>query len=211
VPAGINFDVVSPNIVQGDTPMTKPVEYAHINKAAKVVKDHAEEMWEEIEDGEMPPKNQMRELNSADKETLRNWLACGAPVIFAPIGGAGGTDYDSIYKGLTDQGCLACHGGTADAGGGFMIGMTACESYKNVFMKPAVTTIGQPPCASSGMQLVVPNAPDMSLLLKKVEGTQTCGAAMPLGTSGLGASNPTVMALRQWIMAGAPAPMNCTP
>jgi hypothetical protein len=76
-------------------------------------------------------------------------------------------------------------------------------------MKPAVTTIGQPPCASSGMQLVVPNQPDMSLLLKKVEGTQTCGAAMPLSTPGLGTGNATVMALRAWIMSGAPAPMNC--
>ena len=66
--------------------MTAPAEYARITKAAKVVQDHADEMWEEIQDGEMPPKNQMRSLSSDDKESLRNWLACGAPVIFAPVG-----------------------------------------------------------------------------------------------------------------------------
>ena len=201
VPAGLNFDVLP-----SDTSMP---ELARITKSAKVVKDHADEMWEEIQDGEMPPKNQGRSLSSDDKESLRNWLACGAPVIDAPVSVDTTSGYDGIYKGLTDQSCLSCHSGTADAGGGFMLGMTACESYKNIFMKPAITTVGTPACAASGLQLVVPNSPDTSLLLQKLEGMPKCGSPMPLGSMGLGASNATVMALRAWIMSGAPAPAGC--
>jgi hypothetical protein len=45
-------------------------------------------------------------------------------------------------------------------------------------------------------------------MLRKLEGTQTCGQPMPFGAA-LGASNPIVMDLRAWIAAGAPKPMGC--
>jgi hypothetical protein len=194
-PAGLNFDVL---------PMdTSLPELTRISNAAKVVHDKADSMWEEIDDGYMPPKNQGRMLSTTDKEALRNWLACGAPVIDAPV--AAGTDWTSIYASLTSNGCPACHGATP-VGNNFMFGPDACTAYKAVVNAPAAAG-GL--CAMSGLNLVVPMQPDMSLLLKKLEGTQPCGSAMPLGTAGLGPTNAGVMALRSWIMMGAPAPAGC--
>ena len=69
VPAGLNFDVLP-----SDTSMPRAVE--RITKSAKVVKDHADEMWGEIEDGEMPPKNQGRD---AELATTRRPCATGWP------------------------------------------------------------------------------------------------------------------------------------
>jgi hypothetical protein len=184
VPAGLNFDVPS------------------------VVHDWSQTMWDQIEDGNMPPKNQGRVLSVADKETLRNWLACGAPT--APTMGVT-ADWSSIYMSLigTTGNCLGCHGGDGSVGGGFALGMDPCTAYKNVVNAAAKTTIGVPSCAASGMKLVVPSQPDMSLLLEKLVGMPPCGSPMPLGSMGLGASNPTVMALRTWIMNGAQAPSGC--
>ena len=93
-------------------------------------------------------------------------------------------DWSSIYMGLTSSSCLGCHGGDGAVGGGFMLGMDACSSYHNVFNQAAKTTIGMPSCAASGMLLVVPNMPDASLLVKKLEGTQMCGSPTLAGHHG---------------------------
>lgn len=196
VPAGLNFDVLP-----SDTSMP---ELARITKSAKVVKDHADDMWEEMQDGEMPPKNQGRTLSSDDKEVLRNWLACGAPVIDAPVAAAAGADWTGIFSALEPM-CMACHSATP-AGNHLTLGPDACGAWKNIFMKPASS---MDLCASSGLNLVTPMQPDMSLIVKKLEGTQTCGSPMPCCAMALGASNPTVMALRSWIAAGAMPPAGC--
>jgi hypothetical protein len=205
-PAGLDFDVV---------PFDSSV--AEINKithGAKVVHDHRSAMWAQVEAGEMPPKGQTM-LNASDKESLRNWLACGAPVIAAPAVGPVSADWTAVYTSLATM-CTGCHGSQTyvGAGNGFQLGdanssvpATVCTAYHNVISKPAVTTMGM--CASSGLSLVVPGQPDNSLLLRKIEGTQPCGMAMPYGTSGLGPSSTTSMALRQWIMAGAVPPSGC--
>lgn len=199
-PAGLNFDVVP-----HDTSMP---EIARVTQGEKVVHDNIDTMWSMVDSGAMPPENQGRMFSAQDKETLRNWLACGAPVIKAPVQAT--ADWSSIYNGLTSNGCLACHGSASPVGDNFVLSMSAmdaCTAYKNIVSKPSITTQGG--CASSGLQVVVPGQPDMSLLVQKLEGTQTCGSAMPLGTTGLGPSNPTVMALRAWITNGAPPPAGC--
>ena len=49
---------------------------------------------------------------------------------------------------------------------------------------------------------VIPGNPDGSLLIHKLEGTQTLGQRMPLGGPFLDQS--TINVIRQWITAGAP-------
>ncbi|MFI5306704.1 MAG: hypothetical protein ACHQ53_05085 [Polyangiales bacterium] len=207
VPAGLNFDVV-PND-------TSQPELDKITRGIKVAADHRQAMWGEVESGYMPPKGGPA-LSAADKETLRNWLACGPNAIAAP-GGATGNDWGSIYATLGKT-CTVCHGTTTAmvSGNGFLLGdpdttnpVNVCAAYHNILNKKSVTTMGMPVnCASTNMALIVPGQPDMSLLLKKIEGTQPCGAGMPLGAP-LGPNNATTIAVRQWITAGAPPPAGC--
>jgi hypothetical protein len=186
-----------------------------------VVFDHRESMWGAIEGGSMPPGEPAAggELSAADKEVVRNWLACGAPVIATPQAGVSvGADWTAIYEafvgsGPSSLGCETCHGETtaATSGNGFKLGNTgdACAAYDRVVGAKAVTTSGMPvSCASTGQTVVVPNSADTSLLVSKLEGTQNCGLPMPFGNA-LGPTNPVVMDLRAWIMAGAQRPSNC--
>jgi mono/diheme cytochrome c family protein len=209
-PAGLDFDVVPPD--------TSLESLTRIERGAKHVHENIDEMWTMVDEGDMPPPNQGRVFTSQDKETLRNWLACGAPVIEAPISIGGGGDsgttpsWDQIYPALSMNQCLSCHssGAAKLAGDGFIFGDSgdACGAYRNIVNKKAVTASGG--CAAMNLTIITPNAPDMSLMLQKLEGTQPCGSPIPAGVA-LGASNPTVMALRAWIAGGAPPPAGCTP
>jgi hypothetical protein len=208
-PAGLDFDVVPL-----DTSMT---ELARIEHGAGRVHDNIDDIWEMVDSGDMPPTNQGRTFSSQDKETLRNWLACDAPVIEAPltIGGDSGTTpkWEDVYPVLSMT-CVACHSSAAGktAGNGFIFGDSgdACGAYKNIVNKKAVTTAGMPPCAPMDLTIITPSNPDASLMLQKVEGTQSCGSPMPAGVA-LGADNAAVKALRAWIAGGAPPPAGCTP
>ena len=203
VPAGLNFDVV-PND-------TSQPEVDRVTRGAKVVADHRDAMWGQVEAGYMPPKGQAP-LSAADKETMRNWLACGSPVIITPGAATVASDWNSIYQQLGKM-CTVCHG-TASAtslGMGFLLGdpdttnpTNICNAYHNILNKKSVT----PMCASTNLSLIVPGQPDSSLLLKKIEGTQPCGMGMPLGAP-LGPNNAITLAVRQWITAGALPPAGC--
>lgn len=209
-PAELDFDVVP---LAATTVEQASAETAKVRNGAAVVYDWREAMWGEIEDGHMPPPRPAGsgELNAMQKETVRNWLACGAEVIVTPQVIETTADWTSIYDALSGMGCGTCHGGAAAAGDGFMFGDAGdkCGSYARVVNAAAITDIGVPPCAGTG-QLVVPMNPDASILLQKLAGTPTCGAPMPLGSGmGLGPTNPIVQDLREWIMAGAPKPTDC--
>jgi hypothetical protein len=52
-----------------------------------------------------------------------------------------------------------------------------------------------------GMPLVMPNQPDMSLLLHKVSANPACGNRMPIGGKPL--SDAQLGMIRGWILAGA--------
>ena len=208
-PGSLDFDVVPNDMSEA--------ELARITRGAAHVHDNIDDMWEKVADGDMPPPNQGREFTNEDKETLRNWLACNAPVIATPLtvalpGGDAGTTapaFSDIFAALQTK-CLICHSSASGmlAGSGFIFGDTgdACGAYKNIVSKKSVTAM----CAPTGATVIVPGDPDTSLMVQKLEGTQTCGQAMPAGTA-LGAANPAVQALRAWIAAGAPAPSGCTP
>lgn len=207
-PAELNFDVVPGS--------TSAEEISKTREGASVVFDNRESMWAEIEGGSMPPGRPAAggELSATDKEVVRNWLACGAPVIATPAPVTSvGADWTAIYEafvGSSGLGCNACHGANPASGDGFMLGETgdACAAYNRVVNTLAVTDAGSPPCANTHT-LVVPNNPSASLLVSKLEGTQDCGASMPYLQPPLGPSHPVVMDLRAWIMAGAPKPAGC--
>jgi hypothetical protein len=163
----------------------------------------------------MPPKGEGGPLAATDKEKLRNWLACGAPMATGTAGTPmvdGGmpsaADWNTVYAGIKDT-CTACHSPSAAnaVGMGFSFGLNACDAYKAVVNKKSVT----PTCKAIGPTLVVPGQPTMSFMLQKVKGIQTCGASMPLGApTPFASTNPAVVAsLEAWITAGAIAPAGC--
>jgi len=197
-PAGLDFDVVPQD-------NTLP-QISKIMDGAAVVQDERENMWSLIDSGEMPPAPPagVGELSAADKEVVRNWLACGAPVIATPIAAPpGADDWTAIYTSLSGMGCQGCHG-PGSAMGSFLPAIgNACAAHGSV----VGATANGPKCGSTGMMLVQSGNPAASLLLQKLRGTQTCGDPMPLGGEPL----PSTMVdmIEQWIAAGAAAPPNC--
>lgn len=192
-PADLNFDVVGSDA-------------AMVDHAIATVNDWAEDMWEEIEEGAMPPPKPAGsgELSSADKEAVRNWLACGAPSI---KGSATSVTWDGIWTSLAGN-CTGCHSTTAGPtlGNGFVLGDDACTSYNNIVMQASLN-------AACGTR-VVPNNPTGSLLYQKITGTQPMGCGTPMPpfgmVMGLNDTEPDLVArIQQWIMSGAPKPAGC--
>jgi hypothetical protein len=199
-PADLDFDVLSSDV-------------GVLTSSSATVIDWAEDMWEEVEEGSMPPAKPAGsgELSGADKEKVRNWLACGAPVI-PPDTSAPTATWDSIWPQLASNGCTGCHSPEAPgAGQGFALaGPTdSCTSYNNIFEAMAITS----ECAAAGETIVKPGDPAGSLLYKKLTSTaeNVCGDPMPIPSAmGLIETRPElVAAIQQWIMSGAPKPTSC--
>jgi mono/diheme cytochrome c family protein len=194
-PAGLDFDLIPASASVQDS--------AKVLRSSAVVREWRDEMWDQLGSGDMPPEG-FGTLSSDDKETVRNWLACGAPVVVAPPAGTT-PDWTSIYA-LFEERCLACH--TAERstnGGGFVLGAMggACAALGNVVNAAAITER----CVGNGT-LVVPGDPDASLLLDKLSApTPRCGERMPLGMDPLSAAE--LAAIRSWIQAGAQPPEGC--
>jgi hypothetical protein len=201
-PADLNFDVVPQD--------TLFEELGKVQDGAAVVQDERENMWALIEDGEMPPKAPAGsgELGAADKEVVRNWLACGAPVIATPNAAPMNADaWTAIYTSLSGMGCQGCHGPMSAMGSFLPAPGDACAAYDLVV---GVAASG-PMCGNSAMMLVQPSMPAASLLLQKLRGTQTCGGPMPMGAPNpLAVDNPTLVdMIEQWITDGALEPERC--
>jgi hypothetical protein len=198
-PAGLNFDVV---------PMdNSTVEVARALRAGNNVHDEAEEMWALIEGGDMPPEGKRAALNGADKETVRNWLACGAEIVAAPAQtGPVPPDLPSIHAALSGMACQACHSTGMDNN---FLGGDVCQMYNAIVGKTAVST----GCGTSGLTVVVAGKPDDSLLWKKINASPPppCGGTMPLGSATplAGMSPGLAEAIRTWIANGAQKPASC--
>lgn len=203
-PAGLNFDVIAY--------AATPAEQAKIAQAAGTVIDWSEAIWGEIEGGTMPPPKPAGtgELNDDDKESVRNWLACGAPLI-GPDPTVPAATWDSIWPTLSPN-CVTCHSVEAGmapdgAGKGFTLGDDMCSAYDNITGNKAAVT---PECSMMPMTLVIPNDPDGSLFLQKLTATQSCGMPMPPSEQGLQGVNPVLVdTIRAWIAAGAQKPASC--
>jgi hypothetical protein len=209
-PAELDFGVVPASNSEEDLAVAR--------RSAGVVWNYSEAIWAEVEAGTMPPPKPAGAgaLAPSQKEILRNWLACGAPSVEAPVMAAAGADpWTKIYTQLSGS-CTGCHSAAmaAGAGGGFEFGeaptaaSAICDAYKNVV---GVATNASGAC--SGKLIVTASQPDNSVLLTKLTGgANLCGVLMPYPTpTPFAMSQPQLVAdLRTWIMSGAPAPTGCT-
>ncbi|MCB9659495.1 MAG: hypothetical protein H6726_17755 [Sandaracinaceae bacterium] len=155
---------------------------------------------------------------SSGRSALRNWLACGLPVVQSTDAHAAHPEafghivdpieiapveprWSSIYDGLLRRRCASapCHG-VAVAGDLDLRGPR--DAYDALV---GVASVDEA-CASEGLMLVAPGAADDSLLVWKLlgrdaDGAAVCGDPMPEGGSRV--SEASVDAIRAWIDAGA--------
>jgi hypothetical protein len=213
-PAGMDFD------------MLPPTGWPEVAGAR-------ENIWSAVSDGDMPPGARGRqvvgdgdwrfdELRRKDAEklpalsthegkaVLRNWLACGAPVVGktqAPAwteppsndedGGAGAGDWSTVYTQVIQPRCAisGCHtkSGATNSGGLDMSDMCGAQA--------ALLEHGR--CVS-GSPRVKPG--DLhSLLIDKITSKKPgCGGPMPPPSGGLLQSE--IDLVRGWVAGGAKAP-----
>jgi hypothetical protein len=230
-PHGLNFDV-APVTAQS----TAGADGVLRDGIAKV-RDEAPDMYDQIESGSMPPgKAGMRTVptyktaSGADanlpsigtaegKATVRNWLACGAPVVSAVMGAPlatavaniqnsqvvaampstpTGTGFADVYTGVLVGGtCTTCHAPASVFPALDLSTMTA--AYSNLVNKDASTGSGSA-CGGKG-KLVIPNDCNNSLLYQKLRPSPPCGAQMPQG--GTPVSQAALDSVCNWINAGA--------
>jgi mono/diheme cytochrome c family protein len=232
-PHGLNFDVA---------PLTAQSPAGSdgvLRDGIAKVRDEAADMYGQIEDGDMPPgKVGMRTVpiykvvpsaehpdgkanlptisEAAGKATVRNWLACGAPVISAvqgaPLATAvstidksqvvaampttpSGTGFADIYTGILMASCASCH----QPGGPFQALDLSSQTaaYTNLVGKDA-STAGL--CGGKG-KYVVPGDCENSILYQKLQPSPKCGTQMPMGGNPLSAA--AIKSVCDWIKAGA--------
>jgi hypothetical protein len=192
------------------------------------VRGLAEDVWKLVRTGQMPPVGSGSSVigdgawladvardheaprlpalaTDEGKAILRNWLACGAPVVVdtrVPRGvqpgsstfdaGDGTPTWSAIFQGILLPTCATqgCHSGASAAGG--LALEDACDAYAALFQPGA--------CDEAP---VLAGSADSSLLIDKLESDQPrCGTPMP-PTGPL----PEGMkaAVRAWIEGGAQA------
>lgn len=109
-------------------------------------------------------------------------------------GGGSGTlqpTFESIQANVFTPMCTGCHAGAAAPAG---LRLDAASSY--------ALLVGVASAEVPSLQRVDAGSPDDSYLVRKLEGSATVGARMPLGGPYLDAA--TIAVIRQWIAAGAP-------
>lgn len=111
--------------------------------------------------------------------------------------GTGSSMFSSIYTDILSTKCAGtpCHSGTS-TGGSFHVGADASKVRSTLIDRAASGS----ECKSSGMSLVVPGNPDMSLLYRKLTTKPPCGSRMP-PTGALSAQDQE--RIRKWIADGA--------
>ncbi|HSD70124.1 MAG TPA: hypothetical protein VLB07_11255 [Woeseiaceae bacterium] len=97
---------------------------------------------------------------------------------------------ESIQANVFNPYCTVCHSGASAPQG---LRLDAASSYANL--------VGVRSREDSSFFRVSPGQPDASYLIRKLEGTASSGAQMPLGGPPLPAS--TIAYIRQWITDGA--------
>lgn len=176
-------------------------------------------IWQQVQEGMMPPRGyavgdglwtysrarrmderRLPKLKTTEgRSILRNWLACGSPVVtdskvpdWAQATGTIEPVWSEIHPKLILARCATsgCHDQAAAAGELVMV--DACETYRTLME-----------AGTCKKKRVVPGDGDGSFLLEKVDSeTPSCGSRMP--TSGP-LSESEVAALRTWIEDGAEA------
>lgn len=185
-----------------------------------IVSDERGAMWSEVRDGTMPPQGVGGQLQGdgewmfdidrtaestklpalatdEGKSILRNWLACGAPVVTATqapswalpsVDGGTATDWPTLYTEVIRPACATagCHN---QAGAGGLVMLDACSARDHLLDSGAC-----------GTPRVMPGDGD-SLLLDKLESSMpSCGGRMPPSAP---MSSAAREAIRAWVEAGA--------
>ncbi|HET6334771.1 MAG TPA: PQQ-binding-like beta-propeller repeat protein, partial [Polyangiales bacterium] len=120
----------------------------------------------------------------------------GAAGNSAPAGNP--NSFSAIYTQIMAQKCAGsvCHSGTATGGSLSLQAGNASAVRSSLINRPASAS----ECATSGLSLVVPGSPDMSLLYRKLTDMPPCGSRMP-PTGALTAEE--IGRVRTWIANGA--------
>jgi outer membrane protein assembly factor BamB len=106
--------------------------------------------------------------------------------------------FSTIYTQIMAQKCAGpvCHSGTSTGGSLSLQAGTASAVRSSILNRPASGS----QCMASGLSLVVPGNPDMSLLYRKLNDMPPCGSRMP-PTGAL--STEEIGRFRAWIANGA--------
>lgn len=228
-PHGLNFDVAPL------TSASTPENISALRDGISHVRDHAGSLWGEISADTMPPgeagnrgdmqwtaldregKAQVTPLTNikqdVSKSTVRNWLACGAPLvagvtgavpeaeslgdIVAPLETGGGATFEGVYSRVLST-CRACHDGkTIDVGLDFS---TATAAFSSLVSKSPYAGGAPGQCGAATQKLVEPGNCEQSLLYLKLRPNPPCGDRMPIGVP---LPDADVQLLCDWIKAGA--------
>lgn len=222
-PHGLNFDM------RPLTAQSSPANLSALRDGVSKVRDDSGDIFGELNAGTMPPgvagertppawklaNGQAANLPAVNtdvgKATVRNWLACGAPVVSGVTGAppeaaqiassavipgltvTGDATFQPVYDAVLSPCAAACHkpGGSYPA----LDLSSKAMAFSSIVSKPAPGG-----CATAG-QLVTPGNCDTSVLYKKLMPAPPCGAQMPLGLTPVSANNLDLLC--SWIKAGA--------
>lgn len=244
-PAGLDFDMVGSREENG----TDDAAVRRLKRGQTDVYEWREEVYDSVDSGWMPPGKLGADLeraaregaayadaagtalpkvsSGAGKKILRNWLACGAPVVegIAPssvafpqcVGGdlvgdlcakkavALEPTWSSIYTQVIKRECVSCHqeGSAQTTSSKLDLSGDKDTAYAALV---DVDAMGDD-CADSGTKRVAPGDADASNLIHKLEtvdaaGDPVCGDPMPNPSTG-GLSQATIDVIREWIDSGA--------
>ena len=229
-PHGMDFDMVGSR----DEMTVDEDALERLARGREMSFEWRDEIFGSVRSGFMPPGNagfsvvadvgyrfengtKLPSIESAEgQEILRNWLACGPPVVGSVIPFPDSVDevgdvvprgsamvpeptFTSIYEIVIAPSCAnnSCHGpGPASQ---IMESGLDLSDRDTAYMELVGVEAEGDECAGMGT-LVVPNSPDTSLLIEKMtEMTPSCGAPMPLILL-----PPDIVApIRTWIEMGA--------
>ena len=232
-PAELDFDMALAAVGPG----AEEEATERLRRGVGAVRDYAETIFSEVDGETMPPFGEAtltahagvpryrfedgRRVPQVDtiegNDILRNWLACGAPVVerttphpagVTPVGevvtgravGIEST-FTSIWTEFLGPRCgQSCHGPTRpDELEASQLNMsTQAMAFAALVGTPAAGVS----CMSRGTLRVAPGNPDASLLLQKFDPQPSlCGDAMPPGET---VPSDFVTVVREWIAVGAP-------
>jgi len=195
-------------------------------------------IWLQVQSGAMPPAGfdvgtpEFQRIAAGEREgpplpsiesdegrdLLRNWLACGAPVVERTLPRADGNEntvgdteptvettpveptWPAIYERIVRTSCAfsLCHDDETAAGA---LDMSTADIAYEALLGPAAGRL----CTGFGGARVVAGEPDASLLMHKLVGNTgdgpVCGKRMP--SAGNYLSESRIDSVREWIAAGA--------
>jgi hypothetical protein len=136
-------------------------------------------------------------------------IAYGAGLSGAPKSDAGSTMsgqatfsgvYADVLQGAGCAGSALCHGGEGSGHLNLSSKQVAYDALVNVAAMGQNLSGGGPNCSDSGVLRVKPKDPAASLLIQKLENTQSCGTSMPPGSM---LHPEQIEQVRSWIEHGA--------